>query len=50
MSEQVQIDDANVWRLKTPGTANWRSTARQNDPKKYLIISADTHANEPADL
>ena len=50
MSEQVQVDDANAWRLETPGTADWPRTARADDPDKYLMISSDTHANEPADL
>ncbi|MDP6692054.1 MAG: amidohydrolase family protein [Alphaproteobacteria bacterium] len=39
MSEQVLVDEANQWRTAHPG-----------DPDKYLMISADTHANEPADL
>lgn len=50
MSEQVQTDEANDWRLETPGTDGWPRTARPDDPDKYLMISADTHANEPADL
>ena len=50
MSEQVQTDEANDWRLETPGTEGWPRTARPDDPDKYLMISADTHANEPADL
>ncbi len=50
MSEQVQTDDANDWRRETPGTEGWPRTARPGDPDKYLMISADTHANEPADL
>ncbi|MBT4487765.1 MAG: amidohydrolase [Rhodospirillaceae bacterium] len=50
MSEQVQVDEANAWRLKSPGTADWPRTARPDDPDKYLMVSADTHANEPADL
>jgi predicted TIM-barrel fold metal-dependent hydrolase len=50
MSEQVQIDEANDWRLETPGIEGWPRTARPTDPDKYLMVSADTHANEPADL
>jgi predicted TIM-barrel fold metal-dependent hydrolase len=50
MSEQHQTDDANQWRLETPGVADWPRTARPDDAEKYLMISADTHANEPADL
>ena len=50
MSEQLQVDEANAWRLQTPGTTDWPRTARPDDPDKYLMISADTHANEPAEL
>ncbi|MBT3329929.1 MAG: amidohydrolase [Rhodospirillaceae bacterium] len=50
MSEQVQVDEANQWRMETPGTADWPRTARPDDPNKYLMVSADTHTNEPADL
>jgi predicted TIM-barrel fold metal-dependent hydrolase len=50
MSEQVLVDEANQWRMETPGTAGWPRTAHPGDPDKYLMISADTHANEPADL
>ena len=50
MSEQMHVDEANGWRLETPGTQGWSRTARVDDPDKYLMVSADTHANEPADL
>ncbi len=50
MNEQVQVDKANEWRRETPGTSGWPRTAHPDDPNKYLMISADTHANEPADL
>jgi predicted TIM-barrel fold metal-dependent hydrolase len=50
MSEQMHVDEANDWRLETPGTEGWPRTARVDDPDKYLMVSADTHANEPADL
>jgi predicted TIM-barrel fold metal-dependent hydrolase len=44
------IDEPNRWRLKTPGHSGWRRTARPEDPDKYFMVSADTHANEPANL
>ncbi len=44
------IDEPNRWRLKTPGHSGWRRTARPEDPNKYFMVSADTHANEPANL
>jgi predicted TIM-barrel fold metal-dependent hydrolase len=44
------IDEPNRWRLDTPGCQGWTRTARAGDPHKYFVVSADTHANEPADL
>ncbi|MBI3827693.1 MAG: amidohydrolase [Candidatus Rokubacteria bacterium] len=46
----LAINEPNVWRLTTPGHPDWPRTARPHDPKKYFIVSADSHANEPADL
>jgi len=40
----------NAWRTETPGTIDWPHTARAEDPNKYFMVSADTHAQEPADL
>ena len=52
MSEQTsyEINEENLWRTETPGPEGWTRTARRDDPNKYLMISADTHANEPFDL
>ena len=47
---ELAINEPNLWRLKTPGHASWPRTARPGDPKKYFIVSADAHVNEPADL
>src|SRR5688572_33383402 len=47
---ELTINEPNLWRLHTPGCATWPRTARPGDPKKYFIVSADAHANEPADL
>ena len=49
MSE-VAINAPNLWRLETPGHAGWQRTAHADDPKKYFIVSTDSHANEPPDL
>ena len=38
----------NAWRLATPGTEGWRRSAHPGDPNKYLMISADCHAQEPS--
>jgi len=40
----------NAWRTATPGHTGWPRTARAGDPNKYFVVSADTHANEPANL
>lgn len=50
MREQAAINEENLWRLETPGVAGWTRTARPGDRDKYLMLSADTHANEPFDL
>jgi len=47
---QLEINAPNLWRLDTPGHAGWTRTARPDDPRKYFIVSADCHANEPANL
>jgi predicted TIM-barrel fold metal-dependent hydrolase len=45
----VTIDEANAWRLDTPGAAGWVRTPRRDDTAKYFMVSADCHANEPGD-
>jgi predicted TIM-barrel fold metal-dependent hydrolase len=47
---ELTVNGPNVWRLQTPGHAGWPRSARPGDPRKYFIVSADAHANEPADL
>ncbi len=37
----------NAWRLESPDVRTWKRTVRSGDSDKYLMISADTHANEP---
>jgi predicted TIM-barrel fold metal-dependent hydrolase len=49
-SNDIVVNEPNRWRLSTPGHEGWPRTARPGDPKKYLMISADCHANEPATL
>src|SRR5947207_15778400 len=46
----VVVNEPNRWRLATPGHAGWSRTARPGDPRKYFMVSADSHANEPHDL
>jgi predicted TIM-barrel fold metal-dependent hydrolase len=47
---ELTVNEPNLWRLATPGHAAWPRSARPGDPRKYFIVSADAHANEPADL
>ncbi len=47
---EVAINAPNLWRLETPGHSGWTRTARLGDPKKYFMVSTDSHANEPPDL
>ncbi len=47
---EPSISDVNLWRTESPGTDGWTRTARPDDPNKYFLVSADTHANEPPDL
>ena len=46
----VKSENPNAWRTETPGNEGWSRTAQPGDPNKYFIISADCHAQEPADL
>jgi predicted TIM-barrel fold metal-dependent hydrolase len=48
--DQIVVNEPNRWRLETPGAAGWPRTARAGDRRKYFMVSADCHANEPADL
>jgi predicted TIM-barrel fold metal-dependent hydrolase len=47
---RLEVDAPNQWRLQSPGHAGWSRTARPDDPQKYVLISADCHANEPSTL
>ena len=49
-ANDLVVNAPNRWRLETPGHAGWPRTARPGAPNKYLMISADCHANEPATL
>ena len=49
-STDIVVNEPNLWRLDTPGHAGWPRSARPDDPRKYFMVSADCHANEPADL
>ncbi|HEY4165235.1 MAG TPA: amidohydrolase family protein, partial [Reyranella sp.] len=46
---QIVVNEPNRWRLETPG-ASWPRSARPDAARKYFMVSADGHANEPANL
>jgi len=39
----------NEWRLEVNGGAPWADRLAHNHPQKYLIVSCDSHVNEPFD-
>jgi len=43
----IAVNEANAWRLETPGASGWSNSPWPKSADKYLIISADGHANEP---
>jgi predicted TIM-barrel fold metal-dependent hydrolase len=47
---EIVVNEANQWRLQTPGATGWAQSPRAGTPNKYMMISADTHANEPGNL
>ena len=47
---QVVVNEPNRWRLESPGASSWQRSARPDAAKKYFMVSADGHANEPANL
>src|SRR5262245_25466114 len=48
--DTMTVNPPNLWRLETPGHEGWTRTARPGDARKYFIVSADEHVNEPATL
>ena len=48
--DAMTVNAPNLWRLETPGHAGWTRTARPGAARKYFIVSADEHVNEPATL
>ncbi len=47
---QIVVNEPNRWRLQTPGASGWPRSARPEAANKYFMVSADGHANEPANL
>ena len=51
MMESVKQEDLNnLWRQKTPGSADWPQSPRAGSKNKFFIVSADCHAQEPTDF
>ena len=50
MNQIVVVNEPNRWRLESPGATGWPRSARPDAAKKYFMVSADGHANEPANL
>ncbi len=46
----MTIDANNQWRVNTPGSALWPRSPRPDAARKYFMVSADCHAQEPADF
>src|ERR1700749_252939 len=44
---QIDVNEPNRLRLESPG-ANWPRSARPDAAKMYFMVSADSHANQPA--
>src|SRR6476659_828762 len=47
---QIVVNEPNRWRLDSPGAIGWPRSPRPDAAKKYFMVSADGHANEPASL
>jgi predicted TIM-barrel fold metal-dependent hydrolase len=47
---EIEVNEENKWRLNTPGAPGWPQSAHAGAANKYMMISADTHANEPGNL
>ena len=51
MSIDIPAPDVNnEWRLDTPGDQGWERSPRPDAAKKYFMVSADGHVQEPNDF
>ncbi|HKQ80824.1 MAG TPA: amidohydrolase family protein [Steroidobacteraceae bacterium] len=50
VADKTVAHDANAWRRQTPGHQGWPRAARAGAPKKFFMVSADTHITPPKDL
>src|SRR4026209_1995182 len=50
VAPKIVVNEPNRWRLDSPGAQGWPRSPRPDAAKKYFMVSADGHANEPANL
>lgn len=51
LAAKMIVDEANKWRLETPGGADsWPHSPYPDAPNKYFIVSADTHLQPPPSI
>ena len=51
LAQYDYVNDANKWRLVTPGSGGWERSARPGDArKKYFIVTTDSHMTVPPTL
>jgi predicted TIM-barrel fold metal-dependent hydrolase len=51
MTTVIPTPDANnQWRLTSPGADGWNRSARPGSDRKFFMVSADGHVQEPKDL
>lgn len=49
-AHEFVVNPENEWRLKSARPETWQKGVRQQDSKKYFMISCDTHLNPPVTL
>lgn len=50
MSNHIEVNPENQWRLEGTEPAGWAKSVKPYDPNKYYIVSCDNHLNPPATL
>lgn len=48
-ARDIVVNEPNRWRLERSGHQGWAQSPEPGAANKYLMISADCHANEPSD-
>ena len=47
---EIAVNDENLWRLETPGSADWQRSPRPGAANKYFVVSCDAHLGPPPTL